>query len=161
MIREDVIRSVVESFQLEMFEKYSDRPDEYIGDDGIVCINCNTRQPPDQFCHMVSGEIKRKCRSCARNQSNLIKELKKQNPYPADGYVCPCCERNIEEIGQHGQTRLQNWVLDEFSGEPSLERFAEDKLKAIRARVEEPETLIIKKDKNISEDKNIREQKKN
>lgn len=56
---------------------------------------------------------------------------------------------------------LQNWVLDEFSGEPSLERFAEDKLKAIRARVEEPETLIIKKDKNISEDKNIREQKKN
>jgi hypothetical protein len=112
VIRENVIRSVVESFQLEMFEKYSDRPDEYIGDDGIVCINCNTRQPPDQFCHMVSGEIKRKCRSCARNQSNLIKELKKQNPYPADDYVCPCCERNIEEIGQHGQTRLQNWVLD-------------------------------------------------
>ena len=112
MIREDVIRSVVESFQLEMFERYSDRPDEYIGDDGIVCINCNTRQPPDQFCHMVSGEIKRKCRSCARNQSNLIKELKKQNPYPADDYVCPCCERSIEEIGKHGQARLQNWVLD-------------------------------------------------
>lgn len=31
---------------------------------------------------------------------------------------------------------LQNWVLDDFSGEPSLERFAEGKLKAIRARLE-------------------------
>lgn len=31
---------------------------------------------------------------------------------------------------------FKNWVLDDFAGEPKLERFAELKLKAIRARVE-------------------------
>jgi len=103
---------VVDKFQLEMFEKYGDERDQYLGDDGIVCINCDTRQPPDQFQHMASGEIKRKCRTCARNQSVLIKELKKLNPYPDSDYTCPICERNIDEISKHGQTRLQTWVLD-------------------------------------------------
>lgn len=85
----------------------------YAGDDGIVCKNCGTRQPPDQFCHMPSGEIKRKCRTCARSQSNLIKELKLKHPYPEDpDYSCPICERTIDKIADHGQTRLQNWVLD-------------------------------------------------
>ena len=98
--------------QLEMFDNCDANTYEYRGVDGIVCINCGTSQPPDQFCHMPSGEIKRKCRTCARNQSNLIKELKKRHPYPDDDYSCPICDRNIDEIGQHGQTRLQNWVLD-------------------------------------------------
>ena len=98
--------------QLEMFDDCGSETHQYHGDDGIVCINCGTRQPPDQFCHMASGEIKRKCRTCARNQSTLIKELKKPNPYPDKDYTCPICDRHIDEIGQHGQTRLQNWVLD-------------------------------------------------
>ena len=112
MTSEERIQAVIDNFQLEMFEKYGDKGHEYIGDDGIVCINCNTRQPPDQFCHMPSGEIKRKCRTCARNQSNLIKELKKANPYPDEDYTCPICDRHMDEISKHGQTRLQNWVLD-------------------------------------------------
>jgi hypothetical protein len=29
---------------------------------------------------------------------------------------------------------IQNWVLDDFTGEPSLERFAVNKLKAIKGR---------------------------
>lgn len=98
--------------QLEMFEGCSGTFRDYLGEDGIVCNNCGVRQPPDQYCHMPSGEIKRKCRTCARNQSNLIKELKKINPYPEDSYACPICDRDMDEISQHGQKRLQNWVLD-------------------------------------------------
>lgn len=98
--------------QLDMFDDCESSEGQYAGEDGIVCINCNTRQPADQFQHMLSGEIKRKCRTCARNQSNLIKALKKVHPYPDDDYVCPICERHLDEVSQHGQTKLQNWVLD-------------------------------------------------
>ncbi len=112
MITEERLQMVIDKFQLEMFEKYGDLQEQYLGDDGIVCINCNTRQPPDQFFHMPSGEIKRKCRTCARNQSLLIKELKSANPYPSSDYSCPICDRGMDDISKHGQTRLQNWVLD-------------------------------------------------
>jgi len=80
--------------------------------DGLVCNNCGERQPVDQFQHMQSGEIKRKCRTCSRNQSRLVKELKEKHPYPNKDYCCPICVRNIDEIGSKGQKRLQNWVLD-------------------------------------------------
>jgi hypothetical protein len=81
-------------------------------EDGLECNNCGIVQPVENFQHMASGEIKRKCRTCARDQSNLIKYLKKIHPYPADGYCCPICKRDIEQIARKGQKRLQNWVLD-------------------------------------------------
>ena len=85
--------------------------------DTLVCIKCNTQQPIDQFSAMNYAsdkptEIKRTCRTCMRNQSNLVKKLKQQHPYPADDYKCPICDRDIEEIGKYNQPRLQNWVLD-------------------------------------------------
>ena len=80
--------------------------------DGLVCNNCGERQPVDQFQHMQSGEIKRKCRTCAREQSSLVSYLKKVHPYPDDTYTCPICDRSIDQIGKKGQKRLQNWVLD-------------------------------------------------
>lgn len=80
--------------------------------DGYTCINCDVYQPADQFQHMLSGEVKRKCRTCARNQSKLLKELKKLHPYPDEDYTCPICDRHLDTIGQHGQTRLQTWVMD-------------------------------------------------
>ena len=91
---------------------------EVIIEDTLVCIKCNTRQPIDQFNAMKYAsndkktEIKRTCRTCMRNQSNLVKELKRQHKYPDENYTCPICERGIEEIGKYNQPRLQNWVLD-------------------------------------------------
>jgi hypothetical protein len=109
---QDKLQSVVDQFQLEMFEKYSDRQGEYVGDDGIVCITCNVRQPPDQFQHMPSGEIKRKCRTCSRSQSKLVKRLREENPYPDPDYTCPVCDRHLDEVSEHGQKKMQTWVLD-------------------------------------------------
>ena len=80
--------------------------------DGLECNNCGVVQPVENFCHMPSGEITRKCRTCARDQSNLIKHLKKIHPYPEKSYCCPICKRSIEQIARKGQKRLQNWVLD-------------------------------------------------
>jgi len=106
------INAYLETFQLEMFEKRNDSTCTYIGDDGITCNSCGLRQPPDQFQHMPSGEIKRKCNTCRRNQSALVKLLKEESPYPDDDYECPICKRDIDEISKHGQMRMQTWVLD-------------------------------------------------
>ena len=94
--------------QLEMFEILSPQP--YEG--GIECNNCGVVQPIDNFQQMLAGEIKRKCRTCARNQSGLIKHLKSLHPYPDENYCCPICNRNIKEISRTGQKMLQSWVLD-------------------------------------------------
>ena len=112
MTSDERINAYLETFQLEMFEKRNDSTCTYIGDDGITCNNCGLRQPPDQFQHMPSGEIKRKCNTCRRNQSALVKRLKEENPYPDDDYECPICKRDIDEISKHGQMRMQTWVLD-------------------------------------------------
>ncbi len=93
--------------QLELFEKVVQHYE-----DGLECNNCGVVQPVENFQHMVSGEIKRKCRTCAREQSKLVSYLKKLHPYPDDSYTCPICDRSIDEIGKKGQKRLQNWVLD-------------------------------------------------
>lgn len=79
--------------------------------DGLVCNNCGELQPLDQFTHMQSGEIKRKCRTCARNQSRLVKQLKKENTYPDEHYACPICQRKMDDIASKGQMRLTTWVL--------------------------------------------------
>jgi|TARA_R110000796_G_scaffold162226_1_gene278969 hypothetical protein len=79
---------------------------------GLECNNCGVVQPVQNFQHMPSGEIKRKCRTCARDQSRLVKHLKKFNAYPDKDYACPICERKLKEIAKKGQERLQAWVLD-------------------------------------------------
>tara|TARA_R110002012_G_C11217415_1_gene562130 strand:- start:42 stop:485 length:444 start_codon:yes stop_codon:yes gene_type:complete len=88
-------------------------------EEGIVCIKCNVRQPIGQFNVMKYDnnsdkptEIKRTCRSCNRDHSRLLKDLKRKHAYPNKEYSCPICERNLKEISKHGQKRLQGWVLD-------------------------------------------------
>lgn len=86
--------------------------EEYCGEDAITCNKCGVTQPSTQFQVMQSGEIKRMCNTCRRNHSALVSMLKDQNTYPDDEYECPICERHMDEISMHGQTKLQRWVLD-------------------------------------------------
>ena len=57
--------------QLEMFSGYL----QYEEEDGIVCKKCGVRQPPENFQHMESGEVKRKCRACQKKHSQTISRL--------------------------------------------------------------------------------------
>jgi ribosomal protein L40E len=94
--------------QLEMFNVHFQYEDE----DGIICKKCGVRQPPENFQHMESGEIKRKCRSCQRKHSQVISRLKREIPAPDQDYACPICQHTLAEIASHGQKKLQQWVLD-------------------------------------------------
>ena len=93
--------------QEELFEK---EPLDIV--EGYMCIKCDVFQPPDQFNHMLAGEVKRTCKSCQRGHTKVIKELKKQHPYPGDDHRCDSCGKDLKELGKYGQKRLQTWVLD-------------------------------------------------
>ena len=77
--------------------------------DTLVCIKCNIRQPIEQFNRMKykndnkdkPTEIKRTCRTCIRNQSNLVAQLRKKILILMKNYKCPICDRDIEEIGKY------------------------------------------------------------
>lgn len=100
------------SNQLEMFHIHF----SYEEEDGIVCKKCGVIQPPENFQHMESGEIKRKCKSCQKKHSQVISRLRKEVPEPDDDYACPICDQTLSEIAKHGQAKLQKWVLDHCHG---------------------------------------------
>lgn len=95
--------------QLELFEVLNK---DSVCEEGLKCNDCGVVQPFEQFYHMPSGEIKRKCRTCKNGQRNLVKYLKTIHPYPDKDYLCPICNRGMEELGNKKQLRLQTWVLD-------------------------------------------------
>ena len=94
--------------QLELFNNLSPHPCE----GGLECNDCGVVQPVENFQHIPSGEIKRKCKSCKRKQLHLVDHLRTLHTYPDENYLCPICQRNIKEIGRKGQPRMQMWVLD-------------------------------------------------
>ena len=93
--------------QLELFEVV-----KTVCENGLECNNCGIVQPVQNFQHMLAGEIKRKCSTCKRNETNIVRHLKTIHTYPDENYLCPICNRDIEELGKKGQMRLQTWVLD-------------------------------------------------
>ena len=113
--------------------------------EAVTCNVCDVMQPLTNFAVMQSGEIKRKCKSCKSGQKRVVKKLRKENPYPAEDYCCPICDRDIKEIGKYGQPMLQRWVLDHchetdtFRGwlcgncNTGLGGFKDDKDKVLRA----------------------------
>jgi len=78
----------------------------------ITCIKCDIEQPIEQFSVMQSGEIKRTCKSCKNGHKSIVKKLRRENAPPDNDYVCPICERSIEEMSKYGQLRMKSWVLD-------------------------------------------------
>ena len=86
--------------QFNLFKELPTKEDPFV--DGVVCIKCG----------MKAGEIKRTCRSCRKGHKDVLNKLRKENAYPDENYSCGICNRTLQELGKHGQTRLQNWVLD-------------------------------------------------
>tara|TARA_R100000995_G_C3467418_1_gene116466 strand:- start:277 stop:723 length:447 start_codon:yes stop_codon:yes gene_type:complete len=91
-------------FELEVTQKNFD--------DGLECLHCGIVQPIENYQAVFSGEIKRTCKSCQSGHKKIIYKLRQENAYPDKDYKCPICERDMDEIGKLGQSRLQSWVLD-------------------------------------------------
>ena len=90
--------------QLEFFDTFFDIVLKQ-HDEGLECNKCGLTLPLDNFNSITyaSGtvEYKRICRTCARNQTQVLTHLKNTNAYPSADYVCPICQRDIAEIGRN------------------------------------------------------------
>ena len=92
--------------QLEMFEQFF----VYDGEDAIVCKKCHIAQPPENFQHMESGEIKRKCRSCQKKHNQVVARLRKEVPEPPEDYQCPVCLKRLVSMGRQSY-RNGCWII--------------------------------------------------
>jgi len=96
--------------QLEMFGQPVIQ--DHVGEDGHLCVKCDTIKHVSNFEVTPSGEVKRRCNACVNKQSKIINRLKKENPYPDEDYSCPVCDRKINDIGLPDRKMLYRWVLD-------------------------------------------------
>jgi hypothetical protein len=68
------------------------------------CIKCNTHKPLTSFNSRTRNkkgektELRNDCNDCNRKQSRIVKNLKRNYPYPDKYYQCPICTRNETSI---------------------------------------------------------------
>ncbi len=55
--------------------------------------------------------LRYECKSCAKKQSKLVRDLKKNNPPPPADYCCPICQRNKQQI-QGYSIKPKGWCAD-------------------------------------------------
>lgn len=58
-----------------------------------------------------AGYLRYECKSCARAQARLVRNLKKSVPPPSDDHRCPICLRNKDEI-QGYSIKKKGWCAD-------------------------------------------------
>ena len=77
-----------------------------------ICSKCKINLEDSDYSPSSGGKYLRpECRNCAKKLSKERTELRKLYGYPKDGYVCPICLKNEEElIGTGGNASV--WVVD-------------------------------------------------
>ena len=56
--------------------------------------------------------LRHECKICAKNQSKLLKKIKKTAPLIPKDYRCPICLRNEEEAKGHNKQKKSSWCAD-------------------------------------------------
>lgn len=78
-----------------------------------TCGICLTVKPLSLFGRDggVHGYPRYECKACAREQSRVLREIKKTAPKPAVDHVCPICQRDYTAMQAHS-TRVKSWACD-------------------------------------------------
>ena len=101
---EKINKQVNFNFANEMYPSYEDESDSKI------CTKCKENRPLS-FYSSEGGYLKSVCKVCISYNNKIVRELKKTTPKPPEGYLCPICERNEEEVSE-GKNEGNSWVLD-------------------------------------------------
>jgi len=77
-----------------------------------ICSKCNLELDNSDFSPSSGGKYLRpECRSCAKKLSKEREILRKTYGYPPEGYICPICLKDEEELkGTGGNASI--WVVD-------------------------------------------------
>jgi hypothetical protein len=95
--------------QLDLFIEHEDLG----AGEGKVCSKCNMYLPLTAFSPSSGANFLRpECRSCNNELTKVRKRLKEEHGMPPEGYVCPICNCNEEQVKGKGNTKNGSWVLD-------------------------------------------------
>ena len=77
-----------------------------------ICSKCKIELDNSNFSPSSGGKYLRpECKSCARKLSKEREELRKIYGYPIEGYRCPICNKDEDELkGTGGNASI--WVVD-------------------------------------------------
>jgi hypothetical protein len=82
-------------------------------EDGKTCSKCNQFLPLDKFNFASGGNyLRAECRSCNNEMQKVRKALREEHGMPPEGYHCPICNKNAEQVKGTGNTKNGSWVLD-------------------------------------------------
>jgi hypothetical protein len=56
--------------------------------------------------------LRYECRDCAKQQSKILREIKKRTPTVSKDHICPICKRSAEEILENKTSKTNPWCLD-------------------------------------------------
>ena len=86
-----------------------------LGRESMICRICTLTKNKEEFVinHTTPIKIHYKdiCKTCASIKGKLVNKLKKENPYPSDGYVCPICQNKAKKYYLD-----HNWSNGDFRG---------------------------------------------
>lgn len=78
-----------------------------------ICNGCKQSLPVSLFSRANGAKYPRsKCKACEKELSQVRTRLRKEVGSPPDGYTCPICSRNEEELKGRGGKNRSAWCCD-------------------------------------------------
>ena len=78
-----------------------------------VCSICKVKKPVHCFGRDGGAKYLRyECKDCAKQQSAIVKKIKKSAPPVPANYTCPICTRTASEIQNSNPNRKGIWCAD-------------------------------------------------
>jgi len=97
--------------QLHLFEEIENG--DLGAGQGKVCSKCEEYLPLSSFSMTSGGNYLRpECKKCNRYLHNVRQRLRKEHGMPHEGYICPICNKDAEQVKGKGNTKNGPWVLD-------------------------------------------------
>lgn len=97
--------------QLSLFEEIENG--DLGAGEGKVCSKCEEYLPLSSFSMTSGGNYLRpECKKCNRYLHSVRQVLRKEHGMPHEGYVCPICNQDEDQVKGKGNTKNGPWVLD-------------------------------------------------
>lgn len=93
--------------ETEFYHTFEERSKNGQPEELFTCAYCEHVGPRKDFYKgSTENSVMHVCSKCHKKRSKVVTRLKKSNPPPGDGYICPISGKTVENI------RGNAWVLD-------------------------------------------------
>lgn len=77
------------------------------------CVKCNKEKEEEEFSWRGGENYRRtECKECTKELEKERARLRSLHGNPSDGYSCPICKREYDEVKGQGGRKCTPWVID-------------------------------------------------